>query len=184
MLQALTIHPDSRCDAVARFAVEAVRTRPGVLRLRYEVAGRIGDLNLPGVRPSERVRELWRRTCFEAFVRAGPGPAYAEFNFAPSTEWAAYRFNGYRDGMAEARDIAAPVIDMRRTSDSLMLQAELDLSPAAVISADAPWRLGLSAVIEERNGRLSYWALKHPPGKPDFHHGDCFTLELAAPSSP
>jgi hypothetical protein len=48
----------------------------------------------------------------------------------------------------------------------------------------AVWRLGLSAVIEETSGRKSYWALAHPKGKPDFHHADCFTLELAAPSRP
>jgi hypothetical protein len=48
------------------------------------------------------------------------------------------------------------------------------------LPSDAPWLLGLSAVIEEMNGRLSYWALAHPPGKPDFHHADCFALELPA----
>ena len=47
----------------------------------------------------------------------------------------------------------------------------------------APWRIGLSAVIEERHGRKSYWALAHPPGKPDFHHDDCFAIELPAPSA-
>jgi hypothetical protein len=40
-------------------------------------------------------------------------------------------------------------------------------------------RLGLSAVIEEERGMLSYWALKHPTGRPDFHHPDAFALELA-----
>jgi hypothetical protein len=42
-----------------------------------------------------------------------------------------------------------------------------------------PLRLGLSAVIEENDGTISYWALKHLPGKPDFHHPDSFALELA-----
>jgi hypothetical protein len=42
----------------------------------------------------------------------------------------------------------------------------------------ASWRLGLSAVIEETSGRISYWALAHPPGKADFHHSDCFAHEL------
>ena len=37
---------------------------------------------------------------------------------------------------------------------------------------------GLSAVIEDPNGVLSYWALRHPPGKPDFHHPDTFALEI------
>ena len=39
-------------------------------------------------------------------------------------------------------------------------------------------RLGAAAVLEDDNGRLSYWALCHPPGKPDFHHPDGFVLEL------
>jgi hypothetical protein len=42
-------------------------------------------------------------------------------------------------------------------------------------------RLGLSAVIEDIDGRLSYWALKHPPGKPDFHHPDSFALDVTLP---
>jgi hypothetical protein len=33
-------------------------------------------------------------------------------------------------------------------------------------------------VIEAADGSLSYWALRHPPGKPDFHHRDAFALEL------
>lgn len=45
-------------------------------------------------------------------------------------------------------------------------------------AARAPLRLGLSAVIEEKGGRKSYWALAHPPGKADFHHPDSFVCEL------
>ena len=48
---------------------------------------------------------------------------------------------------------------------------------------DRPWRLGLSAVIEALNGEKSYWALAHPPEKPDFHHPDSFTLDLSAESA-
>jgi hypothetical protein len=28
---------------------------------------------------------------------------------------------------------------------------------------------------------MSYWSLEHPPGKPDFHHPDGFTMELRLP---
>jgi hypothetical protein len=45
-------------------------------------------------------------------------------------------------------------------------------------------RLGLSAVIEDDNGSLSYWALKHPSGKPDFHHPDAFALEIDVVNDP
>jgi hypothetical protein len=43
------------------------------------------------------------------------------------------------------------------------------------------WELGISAVIETRDRQKSYWALAHPPGKPDFHHADCFAATLPAP---
>lgn len=182
MLRALVIHPNSRCDAVARIEVEAVRPRPGALLLQYVVSGAIGDLSLPDTRPSAPADELWRHTCFEAFVRSAPGPAYAEFNFSPSTQWAVYRFSDYREGMSVAREINAPWIEAHATGESFTLQAALDLNSLSSLPGDAAWRLGLSAVIEETNGCISYWALAHPPGKADFHHPDCFALELAAPS--
>jgi len=36
-------------------------------------------------------------------------------------------------------------------------------------------------VVEELDGSHSYWALRHPPGKPDFHHSDAFALEIQRP---
>jgi len=42
-------------------------------------------------------------------------------------------------------------------------------------------RLALAAVVEDERGMLSYWALRHPAGKPDFHHPDAFALELELP---
>jgi hypothetical protein len=32
--------------------------------------------------------------------------------------------------------------------------------------------------VEDVDGILSYWALRHPAGKPDFHHTDAFALQL------
>jgi hypothetical protein len=49
--------------------------------------------SVPAAVAAARTDELWRHTCFEAFVRTSPAPAYYEFNFAPSTQWAAYRFD-------------------------------------------------------------------------------------------
>ena len=47
------------------------------------------------------------------------------------------------------------------------------------VEADAVWALGLSAILEEKDGTKSYWALAHPPGdKPDFHAADCFAASL------
>src|SRR5580704_17567206 len=173
MRHTLRLHPDSRCAAATRIEVDIARPRPGSLILSYIVSGRIGDLRLPPVAAAARADELWRHTCFEAFVRPSAGPGYYEFNFSPSTQWAAYQFSGYRSGMRVATEIAAPRIEVRSRGESYTLQAALELDPLS------PWRLGLSAVLEETNGRKSYWALAHPPGKADFHHSDCFALEFS-----
>lgn len=183
MQQTLIVHPSAPSDAAIRIVATAARPRSGVLVLRYRVSGDVGALRLPDEMQTARADELWRHTCFEAFVRPGDGADYAEFNFAPTTAWAAYRFHDYRNGMAAAGDIDTPHIRTQRTSDSFELEAEITL-PVADFSDDRPWRLGLSAVIEETGGRLSYWALKHSPGRPDFHRADCFTLELAPPLRP
>jgi len=173
MRQALGLHPDSACDPAIRIDGEVARLRRDRLVLSYVVNGRIGKLRLPPVGPPARTDELWQHTCFEAFVRSAAGPGYYEFNFAPSTQWAVYRFAGYRSGMAVATESAAPRIAVRSSARHFALEAVIDLSPLPL-----PYRLGLSAVLEETSGRKSYWALAHPPGKPDFHHADCFTLEL------
>ncbi len=180
MRQALSLHPDWRCTAATKIEVEIARPRPGNLALRYVVTGNLADLRMPPVTASERADGLWRHSCFEAFVRAGPGPAYYEFNFAPSTQWAAYRFSGYRRGMSVADEIVAPRVEVRSNGGSYELQASLELDRLPNLPGDSVWRLGLSAVIEETSGGMSYWALVHPPGKADFHHSNCFTLELPA----
>ncbi len=184
MRQVLELHPDSRCEAVSEIAVEVARPGPGLLRLRYLVSGDIGGLSLLPVTAPARADGLWRHTCFEAFLRAGPGEAYHEFNFAPSTNWAAYRFEGYRSGMRPAEEIGAPGIEVDRQDKTFELRVALALDGLAELSDDGTWQLGLSVVIEETDGRISYWALAHPPGKPDFHHSDCFALELPAALRP
>lgn len=155
-----------------------MRSRSGSLVLRYIVAGKMDNLMLPPAVVPARADELWRHTCFEAFISAKQDSAYYEFNFSPSTEWAAYRFTGHRTGMIAA-EIAPPRIEVRRGDASFELQASLELGSLADLSGGA-WRLGLSAVIEETGDRKSYWALAHPPGEPDFHHSVCFATELPA----
>jgi hypothetical protein len=175
---ALKSHPGTACSALARIEVDVARSRAGTLSLRYRATGTMDDLLMPPLAAPERADGLWQHTCFEAFLRAPSDAAYHEFNFAPSTRWAAYRLSGYRSGMIDA-DLSPPRIGIRSGRDWFELDAELDLGSPGGLPLDAPWHVGLSAVIEETSGRKSYWALAHPPGKPDFHHEDCFALQLA-----
>jgi hypothetical protein len=175
MTVSLRPHP-SQSDQAA-IAVEASATRPSAdrLELHYVVTGDLGALYLPPAGQPVRADELWKRTCFEAFVRPGDDEAYFEFNFAPTRWWAAYRFDGYRRGMAEA-NIEPARIEAHTAGDRFELTVALDLPDGP---SDRPWRLGLSAVIEELNGDKSHWALAHAPGRPDFHHSDSFALDLS-----
>jgi hypothetical protein len=176
----LLLHPQFRSSAVQRIAVEAAR-RNGTLILNYRVTGAIANIRIPPKAASLRTDELWRHTCFEAFLRAPASPAYCELNFAPSTAWAAYRFDSYRAGIRPAEEIAMPQLTTHATADSYELHAAVDLTSHAELQGD--WRLALTAVIEEMHGDKSYWALAHPAGKPDFHHDDGFILSLPFPST-
>jgi hypothetical protein len=179
MRQLLSPHPDSRGSAAAHVEVGIARSRADSLRLSYTVTGKVGAIRLPPVTAAARSDQLWRHTCFEAFVRASSGTEYYEFNFAPSTQWAAYRFTSYRTGMCVATEITAIQIEALSRPGSYTLQASLELNRLSGLPRSTLWRLGLSALIEDTNGRKSYWALAHPPGKPDFHHANCFEHEFS-----
>ena len=171
-------HPDSRSFAAVHIEVEVARSRAECLVLSYIVTGKMSDVLMPTIMAAAR-RELWRHTCFEAFLCASSGSEYYEFNFAPSTEWAAYWFSSYRSGMRVATEISAPTIEVRSSPDCYTLQASLELDRLSALPRKVVWRLGLSALIEDTSGGKSYWALTHSPGKPDFHHADCFTYEFS-----
>jgi len=178
MRQSLRVHPDSFCHAVTHIEAEVTRSGAGSLVFYYFVTGRIGDLRKPPAVAAARTDELWRHTCFEAFVRTSRGDAYYEFNFAPSTQWAAYRFSSYRSGMRVATEISVPRIEVQFSPARYRLQAALELDHMSSLPRDVALRIGLAAVIEETSGHKSYWALTHPPGKADFHHSDGFALEF------
>ncbi|HYF24077.1 MAG TPA: DOMON-like domain-containing protein [Caulobacteraceae bacterium] len=171
----LQSHPDSPPPAPLAVQAQAERLQGGRLRLRYRVEGDVAALALPAPAASERADELWATTCFEAFVRSGEGDGYHEINLSPSTRWAVYRFDAYREGMTNA-EVPPPRISADRGA-----VFELEAEVALPWIADAPaWRVALTAVIEHTSGRKSYWSLAHAPGRPDFHHPHGFALELSA----
>lgn len=176
-------HPDTPCAAVQGIEVKVARYAGAVLELHYFVTGAIRDVRIPEPCEAQRADRLWEHSCFEAFVRSEGQSTYHEINLSPSSEWAAYRFGAYRSGMQLPPGITPPIIGLRATAKTFVLHSHISLPGLPGLREGAPWRLGLSAVIEEMNGTKSYWALAHPPGKPDFHHGDCFARTLPPPEA-
>ncbi|QDX25990.1 DOMON-like domain-containing protein [Sphingomonas suaedae] len=166
-------HPDMPHPSIT-LAVEVSRLRGTGLRLWYVVNGAIDVVRFPALGEPARADGLWQATCFEVFFRNGDSPAYDEINLTSSRQWAAYSFDTYREGM-RSKDMDEPQITVATWADTVAVGADFD---AGAIVARPNARFALSAVIEEIDGTKSYWALRHPPGKPDFHHPDCFALEL------
>ena len=184
----LTCHPSTPCAAIRRFAVQVWR-KGSKLALTYQLEGDIAALDMPPTSPPHRADGLWQTTCFEVFITVLPQtdlglktqPAldggYYEFNFSPSTAWASYHFTAYRAGMA-ALDTMEPVkIAVCQTAHWLELAAIVNLEPLPML-AEGTLGIGLSAVIKQKHGGVSYWAIAHPAGKPDFHHPDSLAFGL------
>jgi hypothetical protein len=176
---ALIAHPATPGKAVRRIEVQVDRPAPATLELHYRVEGDIGSLLIPAASTARRADQLWRHTCFEAFIAVPGTGGYFEFNFSPSTQWAVYRFLAYREGMAAIEAARAPRISVQHEHGRLGLDASVDLEPLPALRDSPGLRLALAAVVEEQDKGLSYWALAHAPGKPDFHHADGFVLTLA-----
>jgi hypothetical protein len=174
----LVPHPASLPGAVTMVAATVTRPASGRLRIAWELEGDLSMLRLPEPRPPVRADGLWQHTCLEAFLGAESAPDYWEYNSSPSGAWAAYHFTAYREGMAPLLKGAAPSIDCKADAGTLRLDVTIDLEWLARTSARMGLRLGLSAVVEDRARVLSYWALKHPAEKPDFHHPDGRVIAL------
>jgi hypothetical protein len=174
----LHCHPETGRSPAYSIEVNLCLTRDGTLALSYVLKGAIDCLKIPPPQPARKADHLWQHTCFEAFISVEHKPVYYEFNFAPSGEWAVYAFQSYRNREPLADEPLAPGIVVRRDENSLALDALVRLERLPKLDMQSRLRVGLSAVIEDNDGTLSYWALKHPPGKPDFHHLDAFALEI------
>ena len=160
-------HPETPQGGVSQIHV-SVWCEEGRWHFRY-VVDHVDDLSVPVSAKPKRADELWKTTCFEAFV-AGQDGGYCEFNFSPSGQWAAYAFDAPRQGRRNAN--AEVEVWLEGGADWIAVEA----SVAANLGPEAAFNL--TAVIEASDGGKSYWALAHPPGVPDFHDPSCFLGRL------
>ncbi len=117
--------------------------------------------------------ELWRGTCFEAFVARAGSPAYVELNASPRGHFAVYSFDRVRTGMRPLAG-AQVVVRSHEEDGALVVRTRAELP-----GSSGPLRVGLTAVVEVRGLGLRYFALSHAGPKPDFHRPETWSVELA-----
>jgi hypothetical protein len=174
----LVLHPDS-----PRFSIQSLQARAslldlGLLSLGFTLTGALEELEIPPIADPERRDRLWEHTCFEAFIQLPGTEGYLELNLAPSTHWAAMRFSGYRQDGQPQEDLDPRLVVIRK-GDRLDLHAMVRLDRAFPLKPTDHLKLALSAVLESKRGELSYWAIRHPKGQPDFHAPEAFALDVA-----
>ncbi|MDH5326383.1 MAG: DOMON-like domain-containing protein [Gammaproteobacteria bacterium] len=160
-------HPDLPFRIVAQ-----ARQKQGILSLNYRILGDTSAILWPKAAPFGRGNNLWQHTCLECFLADAENTAYWEYNFSPAGVWDVYFFSDYRRPQAVA-NLQAPQLEFREREK--LLRVRMTLPPAL---ANTQLRLGLSAVMEDRQGQLFYYALKHTQDRPDFHQRDSFILML------
>lgn len=175
---ALQPHPATPGPAVTRFTVTV--TRAADLRFAYELRGDLAAIALPPLAMPGFADDLWRHTCFEAFIGRADDPGYYEYNFSPSGRWAVYAFADQRRRIDLDPAALAPTMAWRHDGERLSLDATVPLARLPRV-ADAVLLVGVSAVIETRDGTQSFWALRHAGDRPDFHRPEARTLRLEPP---
>lgn len=177
-----TLRPFVGNEVDAVMGIEYVVWRDGGrIGVEYDIHGMLSHLVIPEQRAGatdKRRDELWRHTCFELFVKEADKKkkGYLECNFSPSGNWNVYSFGSHRKKMRDADVATIPNIMTTASKKIYSLRAEVDLT--GLISELSTIDVGVSCIIENRNGKQGYWALSHPKETPDFHDPESFLVRL------
>lgn len=123
-----------------------------------------------GTPKKERVTGLWEKTCFELFIKNESGQ-YLEFNFSPVFEWDCFYFNRKGESLKRWEKMQMPVTDILLSEADFLHFSVIkkDFFPEGFFDSGRDLQVGISSVIKEKSGRLSYWALSHADSRPNFH---------------
>ncbi|MBN3892210.1 MAG: DOMON-like domain-containing protein [Nostoc sp. JL31] len=147
------------------------------LTICYNLGGDLKEIAIvPSSNAPSRKYELWEDTCFEFFLGIKDSARYWEFNLSPAGHWNVYRFDGYRQGMQEETAFEKLPFNVQNQADGLALGLDVDLDK--IVSAEQAIEIGITTVIKNIDGNVSYWALTHRGEEADFHLRNSFIVKL------
>ncbi len=154
-----------------------VSRQDNILKVDYQLTGNLTKIIVPrSTEKPARRNELWQTTCLEFFLGIAGDDRYWEFNLSPSGDWNIYSFDGYRQGMREETALTTLPFSSQIQPNLYGLSLKIDL--AAIIAPKTPLDIAITAVIEDKNAIISYWALNHRSSEADFHQRDSFIISI------
>ncbi|MEM9507543.1 MAG: DOMON-like domain-containing protein [Cyanobacteria bacterium P01_E01_bin.35] len=153
-----------------------IERHQNLLNLEYRLDG-ASQIIIPQIATSPtRQYNLWSHTCFEFFLGLKGSNKYWEFNLSPAEHWNVFRFDSYRQDIAEELAFVTLPFQVLLQKDVLSLNLNVNLDK--IVAPEQNLEVGITTVIENREQQLSYWALSHPQKEADFHHRDSFLIDL------
>ena len=163
-------------NSLATKLIGNIERQENLLTIYYQLE-KISQIKLSEVVEKPiRQFDLWEHTCFEFFLGLKGSSQYWEFNLSPAGHWNIFRFPDYRRDIAEEMKFNSLPFQVSQHDNCLRLKLKVNLSP--IISPQQNLEIGITAVVEDRENQLSYWALTHPVNQADFHHRDSFLINL------
>ena len=176
----LMSHPNTAQPSAPISVVAFLNRCNTKVMIEYVLTGDMKEFSIPAVslNPS-RVDGLWCHTCFEAFMRFEDSEAYYELNASPTDDWNLYSSSGYhQDRIADDR--INYIFQESHFSEGIYRKV-IHVDFANIFPADLnklDLHMGITAVLEDRNQNLSYWAHTHCDTRPNFHMLESFSLQL------
>lgn len=152
-------------------------SRDDAFFVSYKLTGDLKSIDL-GTEPHHaRIIKLWEKTCFELFIK-NKKDQYMEFNFSPVFEWNAFFFDKKGDALQEFEKMASVKMDILHSMEVFKVIVEIKKSQFPEDFFTEGMSAGLTTVLKERAGRLSYWALSHEDQRPNFHDFKSFKYKF------
>ena len=115
---------------------------------------------------AKRADELWRATCFEAFVKNLNSKEYWELNIAPNGSWNLYRFSDYREDMQEESRVLTPKVLFKQERDKVRVSIKVDFMEKLF---DERVDFNLALILLDMEGKRHFFTLNPKEGVADFH---------------
>lgn len=123
--------------------------------------------------PGDEFRKdnVWKKTCFELFLKNPNSNEYYEFNFSTEREWNLYKFEDYRKPQPPMRSDDFRVISHSWRNNEFKAQI-LNLTDWHRL------QVSLTAVFLSKANQVQYWAVNHADTQPNFHHFGSYQIQI------